>query len=881
MHRLNHREASWTFSTKVDGFGSLIDLAFSYIPKSFPQLITIDTVETVVSSIRQDMVANDSRSSSNDLRGEMLFVHVQNGLRKAVCCVLLALVPNLISSTNYHSFRVCDDLYLRDKVLTKALASLVALYDKDSAEGPRIPDLYSCRNRVVISFDIGTFSPSEIQKVVAERMGDVFEFAMFVSVVKGKRSRLVSNKFVKSGQKFPHWMIGFPSRETIKAGISDDIWLSFDPDGVELDCERRHVGDGWSSAWIDLIKAITNSDVVVRSVCEKFSINVSLNVVWDRSVAQRTIEEDYLLSRIVDLSEGSVGKEVDEIVLHLRPWSSEPFRPGTSVSVTLHIPKGKYQRVTKAQISSTLLLAESDKILIAIITNTFCSLYAKAHRRCGAFRNDTLINLRRELPEYILNNYSRENPIIPLVVDFNEARMLSSNGRSVIKFPKDDPAETQAPKGKFLTAPEGYFIGIKFSRQIQNYIPVCYKKNNLLNRNSTTWKYFYGSDSFVVHNCLIPGMIEEDSYGTTAKQTDAKGIAKESKGSSFMTTQRSMPMGRKGVLPSDFVLDYLGDDSKSFCYRLGLGSRLLSSLLNIFDRKIDAVVCNNDSLHIEMSSTDESIKISKCIYAALCRQELQKATTLEISKILCDGIKMDEITPHEYRLLEELFDVTIVWFLTTEGTYKGIRIPVCNARERCNKHVYRGHSCIYGCNIFHCVQREEKMYLWNRRRRPLVILFVNKFQMEITYEIVVRHPNELNSEGTFGPRIDGYKLHDPGLSMSRRIMDHMESITLSSKVQDKQACLTKDVVGQFITSDGKCYAVTYLDEGSYRTETCFSQPLCVPELEQIRKEKCSELLQGIELEFCRSKENALKDIGNKEYVRFDDESLFLKWSHSL
>ena len=100
--------------------------------------------------------------------------------------------------------------------------------------------------------------------------------------------------------------------------------------------------------------------------------------------------------------------------------------------------------------------------------------------------------LRKELPELFVNNYTRECPILPIMVSEEETRILRSQGFSVILYPK----EVSSKYSRYYTAPDGYYVGLKRNRlSNRNLFPclvTCYILDHMKREGSETYKYYNG-----------------------------------------------------------------------------------------------------------------------------------------------------------------------------------------------------------------------------------------------------------------------------------------------------------------------------------------------------------------------------------------------------
>ena len=124
--------------------------------------------------------------------------------------------------------------------------------------------------------------------------------------------------------------------------------------------------------------------------------------------------------------------------------------------------------------------------------------------------------LRRALPELFINNYTRECPILPLMVPSDLAFTL----KDAIFYPKQD-----AKYGRYYVAPKGYFVGLKQNRlrnkHIFPYLVTCYMSNHMKRPNSDTYNYFINNADTIrpkrnyMENRMIPrSLIGMDQWYT-------------------------------------------------------------------------------------------------------------------------------------------------------------------------------------------------------------------------------------------------------------------------------------------------------------------------------------------------------------------------------
>jgi hypothetical protein len=146
---------------------------------------------------------------------------------------------------------------------------------------------------------------------------------------------------------------------------------------------------------------------------------------------------------------------------------------------------------TRIRIFSPVCL--SDTRVVLLIVATLFSIYDEEYDRLDKIYSaligidiikprssySTMRVLRDQEPDLFVNNYTRECPILPIIVDESEARPC-------ILY-----------HGRWYTAPEGYYVGLKmnrlFNRDKYKYLVTCYKTNHMLRESSITYRYTYGT----------------------------------------------------------------------------------------------------------------------------------------------------------------------------------------------------------------------------------------------------------------------------------------------------------------------------------------------------------------------------------------------------
>lgn len=115
--------------------------------------------------------------------------------------------------------------------------------------------------------------------------------------------------------------------------------------------------------------------------------------------------------------------------------------------------------------------------------------------------------LRKQLPDLFVNNYTRECPVLPLIVSFEEAERIKHT-QSVILY-----------CNQYFTAPSSaHFVGLKrnrlSNRDVYPCLVTCYLQNHLLRKGSETYRYYHGQHEQITSNTTrpLPKCIKHPSY---------------------------------------------------------------------------------------------------------------------------------------------------------------------------------------------------------------------------------------------------------------------------------------------------------------------------------------------------------------------------------
>ena len=142
---------------------------------------------------------------------------------------------------------------------------------------------------------------------------------------------------------------------------------------------------------------------------------------------------------------------------------------------------------------------ETSRYVAGVVENIF-KVYLRDHGNeskkihvvpLGSAGLSGIKHLRNELPELFINNYTRECPVLPIMLSWEQARILEPVKR-VIYYPMSDYF------GRFYTAPEGHFVGLKKNRLANRdtfpYLVTCYLHDHMLRKGSDTRMYYTGEE---------------------------------------------------------------------------------------------------------------------------------------------------------------------------------------------------------------------------------------------------------------------------------------------------------------------------------------------------------------------------------------------------
>jgi Family of unknown function (DUF5757) len=220
----------------------------------------------------------------------------------------------------------------------------------------------------------------------------------------------------------------------------------------------------------------------------KASLELDIGAPWDRDMIANVITNNPEVSQWAAVSE-----RVDTLARRRLFSVSVMTEDGSCARVTLRPDEQNERKATVTM--SRLPDMESSVHVAGVIEHTF-----RTYKDCrgvtgwspavplGSFTQLSGIGrLRGELPELFVNNYTRECPVLPIMISREQAEQVAGS-QSVIFYPLD------SPMGRFYTAPEGYFVGLKRNRLSNKEqfpcLVTCYLHDHMLRKGSETYVYY-------------------------------------------------------------------------------------------------------------------------------------------------------------------------------------------------------------------------------------------------------------------------------------------------------------------------------------------------------------------------------------------------------
>ena len=391
-------------------------------------------------------------------------------------------------------------------IITEVSVSLKLLQDPKTPVNDAVP------------FMVDTRKPKKIERVLPRRDSDT-------SPIQGVFSKAA---YLENMSNVPDWMtrpkancLRFVLAKDEENEIYQDVECTYNViTGLTFHGIKYNNIHNYGSEYITKVLKLLDTTALDNSEITRYKATAKMyiSVPFDKDMLADVIMNDYRLSNKMALCEKT---------------STLGDRRLFSVAVSLDDSDSSYARVALAEkyvhdddkteviaMISKLPNEELSSYVELTIKHAF-ELYEIAYNDInrekyvedneGSYASsiaEGIKQLRKELPELFVNNYTRECPILPVMVSQEEAHLLQSNGIRVILYPyPEDPTYS-----RYYTAQPtlqtsghlertGYYVGLKRNRlSNRNLFPclvTCYLLDHMKRVGSETYKYYNKVDADV------------------------------------------------------------------------------------------------------------------------------------------------------------------------------------------------------------------------------------------------------------------------------------------------------------------------------------------------------------------------------------------------
>lgn len=382
-------------------------------------------------------------------------------------------------------------------------------------------------------------------------------------------------------------------------------------------------------------------------------------------------------------------------------------------------------------------------------------------------------------PEVFINGYPPTCPHQPTIIDDNEVKDAESEGKQVMRYPKETDANENFPTRNYICNHEtAIYPGLRTNplsnSDIVPYLPCCYEKNHSEIRGSEYRQYFFGDQAkmkfkFQQELIITNKFVGRDTFGTLPESLDR-------------------------------IFNVINNDKKYMYVRMGVTdskSSFLECVLQGLYEQTGILKHKSDKSRLNFLQKYRE-KLTENPFLTICRQEMYDFTIEQIKEKLMD--QEQYFDPQFFvSLLEKIYKCNIYIF-----NRQGLLLP------RFEKKYFKTKSPS-NTNLFIYQHRGSK----NERA---------------TYdrcELIVRW-------NTSGEDVDYTEGKDTPLSLKMKeiFRDVVKTYSFSSDIQTESFNYFSDMyIGQGIDAYGKTIMVHFRDgdhEGTLLTSPM--QPLPIPEI---------------------------------------------------
>jgi hypothetical protein len=227
------------------------------------------------------------------------------------------------------------------------------------------------------------------------------------------------------------------------------------------------------------------------SVTYRATMGINVGVPWDRDSIAEVITNNPEISQVAAVSE-------EASTLGSRSlFSVSVMMPHSGVCAKATIRHDDLDMEVAVVTMSKLPSTDASEYVADLMETVFAECYGQGcalRDQRGHHGSSEIVHLRSELPELFINNYTRECPVLPVMLSEEQAAIAERTKR-VIRYP------VGSSYCRPYTAPDGYFVGLKKNRLGNRgtfpYLVTCYLQDHMLKRGSETYNYYEVGDGAI------------------------------------------------------------------------------------------------------------------------------------------------------------------------------------------------------------------------------------------------------------------------------------------------------------------------------------------------------------------------------------------------
>lgn len=361
-------------------------------------------------------------------------------------------------------------------------------------------------------------------------------FPLVVFVNKDKIERVVSNSIASDINNIPGWILHPINYYKFKYYIDRNNILTSNSKRTIIECTyykeksilactgiKYNCIDMFEQTKEELFYHLNVTNVSYYGAFYKASCTIQIFKPWNKDVLAYIITNDHTVSNTIAVQEyiNTLGsKHIFPIVIKLS---------NKNVYVRAVLKKINNKDILSVKLSKLpdhncaydimsnlqILFKQYNKLYYKIkdlyIINSEDDISIDVNK-IQKITKSNIFTLRSEVPDFFISNYTRECPMLPIIITEEEAIECKNNNIRVIYYPKKN--------GRYYVAPEGYYVGLKKNRlsnkDVYPFLVTCYMTDHMLKPNSETYNYYVHNDSKKtvkkIRNRPVPRLVSMMQY---------------------------------------------------------------------------------------------------------------------------------------------------------------------------------------------------------------------------------------------------------------------------------------------------------------------------------------------------------------------------------